>query len=63
MQGNDNRGQARLTRKLTLHKETVRVLTDKELSGVQGGGGHTAQCTGNTCGCGTCGNGQTTCPK
>jgi len=52
-----------LKRKLVLHKETVRILTDKELAGVAGGAG-SGHCSGDTCRCnGTCGNNLTTCPK
>jgi bacteriocin-like protein len=51
MQGNEPRPQPKLSQKLTLHKETVRVLTDKELAAVAGGAGGTAACTGGTCGC------------
>ena len=55
--------QPKLARKLALNKETVRVLTDKELAGVEGGGGNTAHCSGGTCLCGTsCGNQLSTCP-
>jgi bacteriocin-like protein len=62
MRDNETR-QPKLNRKLTLHKETVRVLTDKELAAVEGGVGITVGCTGNTCGCGgTCGNPHSTCP-
>jgi bacteriocin-like protein len=63
MHDNNTRRQPRLSKKLTLHKDTVRVLTDKELAGVEGGAKPTAACTGDTCGCGTCGNNFTTCPK
>jgi bacteriocin-like protein len=63
MQDKDTAPRPKLAKKLTLHKETVRVLTEKELAGIEGGAGHTSACTGNTCGCGTCGNNFTTCPK
>jgi bacteriocin-like protein len=55
--------QPRLGKKLTLHKETIRILSDKELAGIEGGAGGTKACTsGNTCACGgTCGNLQSTC--
>jgi bacteriocin-like protein len=63
MQGNEMRSQPRLSRKLTLNKETVRVLTDKELAGVEGGFRPTIGCSGaNTCACGgSCGNNLSTC--
>jgi hypothetical protein len=51
MQGNEPRPQPKLTKKLKLHKETVRVLTDRELAAVEGGVAGTLRCTGPTCGC------------
>jgi hypothetical protein len=55
--------QPKLSRKLTLNKETVRVRDDKEMDAVQGGVGPTiVGCTGNTCACGgSCGNPRSTC--
>jgi bacteriocin-like protein len=62
MERKDNREQTQLTRKLTLHRETVRVLTDKELNAVAGGaGGGNHASNANTCACGTCGHLQSTC--
>jgi hypothetical protein len=61
VQEKDTKEWPRLTKKLALCKETVRVLTDKELDAVGGGAG-THNCTG-TCACGgTCGNFRSTCP-
>jgi hypothetical protein len=54
VQEKDTREQPRLVKKLALSKETVRVLTDKELDAVGGGGGGTNGCTGAVCGA-TCG--------
>jgi natural product precursor len=38
-------------RKLTLHRETVRVLSGHEMDGVVGGAGHTCTCQCATAGC------------
>jgi bacteriocin-like protein len=63
MQGKDNVVRPKLPKKLTLNKETVRVLTDKELAGIEGGVAPTRLCSGDTCACGgTCGNRLSTCP-
>jgi len=62
MQGKHNE-QMQLKRKLVLHKETVRVLTEQELAGIEGGIRPTLACSGTTCRCGgTCGNNLSTCP-
>jgi bacteriocin-like protein len=62
MQDNQAR-QPRLSKKLTLSRETVRVLTDKELAGIEGGFKPTVACSGSTCACGgSCGNNLSTCP-
>jgi len=61
MQGKHNE-QVQLKRKLVLHKETVRILTDRELAGVEGGGGTNGCTNANTCACGgTCGHNLSTC--
>ncbi len=50
--------QPKARKKLVLNKETIRVLTEQELVGIEGG----AKPTG-TCACGgTCGNNLSTCP-
>jgi hypothetical protein len=56
--------QPKTRKKLVLNKETVRVLTDQELMGVEGGLKPTFGCSGQaTCACGgTCGNDLSTCP-
>jgi hypothetical protein len=63
MQEKVTQEQPRLVKKLALSKETVRVLTDKELDGVEGGFKATVACSGaNTCACGgSCGNPLSTC--
>jgi bacteriocin-like protein len=63
MQDNEARPQPKLIKKLTLNRETVRVLTDKELARVEGGAGGTAACANNnnTHQCPTCGHLQSTC--
>jgi hypothetical protein len=43
----------KLRKKLMLHKETIRVLSDRELTRVEGGGGELRQ---------TCGSPRSTCP-
>jgi bacteriocin-like protein len=55
--------QPKLPKKLVLHKETVRVLSEKELAGIEGGFSPTLACSGNnTCACGgSCGSPRSTC--
>src|SRR5207237_484028 len=55
--------QPKTRKKLVLNKETIRVLTEQELVGIEGGFKPTYACSGaNTCACGgTCGNNLSTC--
>lgn len=50
------------SRKLTLSKETIRRLAERELTRIQGGTGDTVDCTANCQPC-TSGDPRCTCPS